>query len=212
MTAATTTRATPAVLAPTLAFAAFTVAYAAVNSGVPHPDASASEVLAYDTTHSGSLELGAMLMLCSAPVLAVTAIFALRLLRGRRAEVPDVAVAGGLLGAGALTASAVFAWVAAQLKDGASPELARAVADMSFVTGGPAYAVGFGLLAAGIAVPALLGGLLPRSLAWIGVVIAIAGAVSTIGLLVPGLLILLPLVRFGGLLWLVATAIVLSRR
>lgn len=192
-----------------LTFAALTVAYVAVNAGVPRPDATGAEVLAYGTNHSGALELGALLMLCAAPVLSVTGALMYRLSRHRTGSVPGIAAAGGLLGAGALTASAVFAWAGAQLAPTASPDLARSIADMGFVTGGPAYAVGFGLLAAGIAT---LGQPMPRPLAWIGLAIAAAAALSTIGLAVPGFLYLLPLVRFGGLLWLLVTAVMLSRR
>lgn len=60
--------------------------------------------------------------------------------------------------------------------------------------------------------PALLGGLLPRALGWFGLLIAAAGALSALGLIAPGLQFLFPVVRFGGLLWLLITAIVLYRR
>jgi hypothetical protein len=67
----------------------------------------------------------------------------------------------------------------------------------------------FALLIAGIAVPALLSRLLPRPLALAGLVIAVAGAVSTVTLLSLGAGFLLPIVRFGGTAWLIAAAILL---
>src|SRR5262249_58669725 len=89
------------------------------------------------------------------------------------------------------------------------PALAGALADISFLAGGPAYAVTFALLIAGIAVPMLLSGTLPRLLTVAGLVIAAAGAVSTVTLLSLGFGFLLPVVRFGGLIWLVAAAVLM---
>ncbi|MGF6881421.1 uncharacterized membrane protein YidH (DUF202 family) [Nocardia sp. GAS34] len=215
MSAPTTTRTTRTalpVLAATLAFAAFTVAYVAVNSGVPHPDATGSAVLAYNIAHRTLLEVGATLLLISAAPLAVTATLLYRAVSARMRGVPPIAMAGGLLASGALVVSALFTWAGARLTGTASPDLARAVADLGFVSGGAAYAAGVGLLVLGVAVPALLGRLLPRALAWSGLVIAAAGALSALGLIVPALQFLFPIVRFGGLLWLLITAIVLYRR
>lgn len=200
------------VLASTLAFTVLTAGYVGVNSGVPHPDTTSASVLAYDTAHRGLLELGAMLLLASASALTVAATLIYRAVSARMPGVPPIAMAGGLLAAGGLTASAVFTWAGSRLPGTASPDLARVVAGLGFVSGGCAYAVGFGLFVLGVAVPALLGRVLPRPLAWTGLLIAAAAALSAIGLIVPGLLFLLPVVRFGGLLWLLATAIVLYRR
>jgi hypothetical protein len=105
----------------------------------------------------------------------------------------------------------MFAWSGGRLPADASPALARALADMSFLTGGPAYAAMFALLMAGIAVPALLARLLPRPLATAGIVLAVAGAVSTVTLLSLDVAFLLPVVRFGGTAWLVVAAILLPR-
>jgi hypothetical protein len=60
-----------------------------------------------------------------------------------------------------------------------------------------------GLLVAGVAVPALLLRLLPRSLAVIGLGIAVVAELSTLSLIWPDLSVLLPLARFPGLVWLV---------
>lgn len=135
MTAPATTRTRLPVLAATLAFAAFTVAYVAVNSGVPHPDAAGSAVLAYDTAHRTLIEVGAMLLLLSAAPLAVTAALLYRALAARMRGVPPIVMAGGLLASGALVVSALFGWAGARLTDTASPDLARVVADLGFVSG-----------------------------------------------------------------------------
>ena len=55
---------------------------------------------------------------------------------------------------------------------GAPPELIRLMHDLAFISGGPGFVVPIGLLIAGIAVPGLLARLLPRPLAWAGLIIA----------------------------------------
>ena len=84
--------------------------------------------------------------------------------------------------------------------------------DLSFLTGGPAHVVFLGLLVAGVAVPALLLGLLPRALAVAGLVIAAVAELATLALLWPELSVLVPLARFPGLLWLVVAGFRLPQR
>jgi hypothetical protein len=63
---------------------------------------------------------------------------------------------------------------------------------------------------AGVAVPALLKALLPRPLAIIGLVIAAIGMISTATLLTLVLGPTVPVVRFDGLIWLVAASVLLA--
>jgi hypothetical protein len=69
----------------------------------------------------------------------------------------------------------------------------------------------FGLLIAGIAVPSLIIGLLPRPLAWIGLVVAAFSVISTFVLLTSVLDFTLPVGRFLGLAWLISASILLPR-
>ena len=64
---------------------------------------------------------------------------------------------------------------------------------------------------AGIAVPGLLAGLLPRPLALAGLAVAAVAELSTLTLLVSDAAILLPVARFTALAWLVATGFLLPR-
>ncbi|MGI5328423.1 hypothetical protein [Actinomadura nitritigenes] len=64
----------------------------------------------------------------------------------------------------------------------------------------------FALLVAGLSARGLVAGLLPRPVAWIGLVVALAGMVRTLTLVGSGFAFLVPVVRFGGLLWLIAAA------
>ncbi|MFE3190692.1 DUF4386 domain-containing protein [Nocardia sp. NPDC059240] len=209
----TATRTTPAtrtdltVLAPAAAFAALSIAYVAANARTPHPDASGVDVLAYTTAHTGLIDTGALLLMLSAAPLVILTGLIQRLLSG-----PSILTIGGALAAGGLTFSALFSWTGARLNASAAPDLARTIADLGYMSGGPAFAAGFGLLIVGIVIPALLQRKLPIWLIGIGLAIALAAALSTFALVASGFGYLLPVVRFGGLLWLVAVAVILSRR
>ncbi|MDA3627063.1 DUF4386 domain-containing protein [Saccharopolyspora sp. WRP15-2] len=198
----------PPLLAPVLAFAVLTIAYVVVNRSTPHPDASGAEVLDYVQGRSGTIQLGAFLLFASGVPLALTAAVLYRRLRALGITAPGSAITlvGGVLAANALVLSAMFSWSSSRLAADTGPALARALADLSFLAGGPAYSVMFALLMAGVSVPGLLAGLLPRAVSWAGLVLAAAGALSSLALVVDGFAYLLPVVRFGGLIWLVVAA------
>ena len=71
---------------------------------------------------------------------------------------------------------------------------------------------GLGLLVAGIAVPSLILGFLPRWLAWAGLVIAAISELSFLSMVLEPLQVLLPVSRFGGLVWLIAAGFLLPNR
>ncbi|MES9537468.1 DUF4386 domain-containing protein [Actinomadura sp. NPDC000600] len=203
----------PPLLVPVLSFAALTVGYVIANRATPHPDATGAEVLRYAQEHGTAIKAGSWLLLASAIPLALLAAVLYRRLRALGITAPGSAItlAGGLLASVALALSAMAAWTGGRLPDDASPALARALADLSFLAGGPFYGAGFAMLVAGVSVTGLLAGLLPRPLTWIGLALAAAGMLSTLALLADGFAPLLPAIRFGGLLWLVAAAALLPR-
>lgn len=216
MTTASTARrpqAGPPLLAPVLALAALTVAYVVVNRATPHPDASGLAVLRYAVAHQGLSKFGAFLLLSSAAPLALTAAVLYRRLRALGITAPGSAITlvGGVLAASASVLSGLFSWTLARLPADASPALARALADLAYLAGGPAYAMGFALLIAGVSVTGLLGGLLARPLSWTGLVLAAVGMLALLSLLVSGFGFLLPVVRFGGTVWLIFVAALLPR-
>ncbi|WP_149261161.1 DUF4386 domain-containing protein [Actinomadura sp. K4S16] len=203
----------PPLLVPVLSFAALTAGYVIANRATPHPDATGAEVLRYAQEHGTAIRAGSWLLLASAIPLALLAAVLYRRLRALGITAPGSAItlAGGLLASVALALSAMAAWTGGRLPDDASPALARALADLSFLAGGPFYGAGFAMLVAGVSVTGLLAGLLPRPLTWIGLALAAAGMLSTLALLADGFAPLLPAIRFGGLLWLVAAAALLPR-
>jgi hypothetical protein len=203
----------PPLLVPVLVFTALTIVYVAANRSTPHPDASGAEVLRYAHGHGSAIKVGSFLLLGSAFPLTVAAGTLYRRLRALGITAPGavITLSGGILAAGMLVLSAMFGWAGGRLPADASPALARALADLSFLSGGPAYAAAFALLIAGLSVTGLLAGLLPRPVTWIGLVIALAGMVGTLTLVGSGFASLVPVVRFGGLLWLIAAAVLLPR-
>ncbi|MGI5204393.1 hypothetical protein ACQEU6_22775 [Spirillospora sp. CA-108201] len=170
-------------------------------------------MLRYAREHGTAIRAGSWLLPASAIPPALLAAVLYRRLRALGITAPGSAItmAGGLLASVALALSAMTAWTGGRLPDGASPALARALADLSFLAGGPFYGAGFAMLVAGVSVTGLLAGLLPRPLTWIGLALAAAGMLSTLSLLAEGFAPLLPVIRFGGLLWLVAAAVLLPR-
>lgn len=203
----------PPLLAPVLAFTALTIAYVVANRSTPHPDATGADVLHYAVTHGTTIKLGAFLLFSSAVPLAVTAAVLHRRLRALGSTAPGSAITlvGGVLAAAALTLGALFGWTGGRLPADADPVLARALADLAFLAGGPGYTVTFALLIAGVSVTGLLAGLLPKAVTWTGLALAAVGVLSGFTLLAAGFGYLLPVVRFGGLIWLVAAAALLPR-
>ncbi|OMH31617.1 hypothetical protein BGP79_10550 [Tersicoccus sp. Bi-70] len=148
----------------------------------------------------------------SAVPLGIYAATAYTRLRQLRVAVPGPSIGwfGGSVAAVSLMVAAAVLWVAALPEVAATPPVALALAAVGFLLGGVAFATGLGLLIAGIAVPGLIMGLLPRWLAWIGLVLAVLGELSFLTLLWPPFSAVLPVVRFVGLAWLIAAGFVLQ--
>lgn len=194
----------PPLLAPALAWAALTVAAGVLHPGT-RPGADPSATLAVLHDHPVALQLSSLALLASAAPLAVwVGAVHHRLQRlGLRVAGPTLGLAGGLLAAAVLAVSGAAQWAAGAAALPGGEAAVAGLAALSFALGGPAFAVLFGLLLAGCSVPTLLAGVVPRGLAWAGLVLAAVGVVAVLGLAAPPLQYLLPVVRFGGLIWLV---------
>ena len=203
----------PPLLVPALAFGLLTVAGAALGIGLPRPTGAATEVLNYDTDHTIVISVAAALLLGSTFPLVICATTLYQRLRrlGVRAPGPLMGLAGAMMAATALAASALFSWTATQTAGLEDPAIARALTTLAFASGGIGFVAPFGLLVAGIAVPALILRLLPRTLAWAGLAVAVLAMLTTFALISDALYPLLPIGRFGGVLFLIATAALLPR-
>ncbi|MDX6209324.1 MAG: hypothetical protein QOE24_1715 [Frankiales bacterium] len=144
-------------------------------------------------------------------IYAATASARLRQL-GITAPGATIALAGGVLSAGALAIAGLLEWTLAQAPVRTDETLVRALQDLTFLTGGVMHVVFLGLLVAGIAVPGWLAGLLPRPLAMAGLAIAVIAELSTLSLAWQPISVLLPVGRFPALLWLIAAGALLPRK
>lgn len=196
-----------------LVYAALMLAGVVTSAGTPQPSAAAEAVLAYQRSHSGALQLASFFWFGSAVPLAIWAATAYRRLRQLGVTAPGTAIgfAGGLLAAGSVSLLGLLTWVRSQTADLTDPALARVLADLGFALGAAGYAAPFALLMAGVAVPSLILRFLPRPLAWTGLVVAAIGMLSTATLLTPALDVTLPVLRFGGVLWLIVASFLLPR-
>ncbi|MGF7233786.1 MAG: hypothetical protein ACQSGP_02320 [Frankia sp.] len=187
---------------------------AALGGVVPSPFAPAATIRAYFLTQSGAVKASGVLAFGSAVPLAIYAATASARLRqlGITAPGATIALAGGLLSAAALMLSGLLQWTLARPAVRVDGSLTPALADLAFATGGPAHVVFLGLLIAGIAVPGLLVGLLPRPLAVAGLAVAALAEATTLVLVWPALAVLLPIARFPGLVWLIVAGTLLPHR
>lgn len=187
----------------------------AISGGHPYPSpfGDAAAILGYFRDQHTAVRISGFSQFAATVPLGIYAATASARLRklGIRAPGATIALAGGLAAAVMLALSGLLTWVLSRPEVAAEPAAVRALHDLAFATGGVGYVVFSGLLLAGIAVPGLLAGLLPRPLAWTGLAVAAIAELSTVTLLVPAAAILLPAARFAGLAWLIATGFVLPR-
>ena len=178
-----------------------------------NPLASADSVAAFFRDNPDAVRVGAMLQFGSAVPLGIYAatVYARQLRLGLRVPGPAISFFGGVAAALMLMLSASTAWVLGNPGIAADVPLTQALALLAFITGGVGYATGLGLLVAGIAVPFLILRFGPRWFAWAGLVIAALAELSFLSMVAEPLQFLLPIARFGGLLWLVAAGFLLPR-
>jgi hypothetical protein len=181
---------------------------------MPSPYGSATAIQDYVAGHHAAVVAIAVGTFGSSVPLAIYAATASARLRqlGITAPGATIALAGGLLASAGLALSSLTAWTLSRPEVTSDVSLVRALYYLTYLTGGPWHVVMLGLLIAGIAVPALIVELLPKPVAWTGLVIAGLAEVTTLVLIWPGLSPLLPVARFTGLVWLIAAGLLLPLR
>ena len=181
---------------------------------MPLPYGADSAIQAYVRAEPVAVQVIAVAVFASSVPLAIYAATASARLRqlGVTAPGATIALAGGILAAGALGLSGLVAWTLSRPEVSADESPVRALYYLVFLTGGPAHVVTLGLLVAGMAVPGLILGLLPRPLAVAGLVIAVLAELTTLVLVWTELGFLLPIARLGALIWLVAAGALLPLR
>jgi hypothetical protein len=143
-------------------------------------------------------------------IFAVTTVSRLRFL-GVRAAGTNIALLGGLTATFALMLSGMAGWILSVPDVSASAPLVKALYYLSFLCGGVLYAVGFGLLAAGVSVTSHFMRLLPRWLTVLGILLAIAGELSWFSLVAFPANFFIPITRYAGFVWMLLAAVALTK-
>jgi hypothetical protein len=87
----------------------------------------------------------------------------------------------------------------------------KGFAFLNFLLGGVVYAVGFGLLAAGVSVTSYFTRVLPRWLVVLGMLVAVTGELSWFSLIAYPANFFIPITRYLGFIWMVAAAVALRK-
>ena len=201
----------PPLLALALSYAALTLVGLVLGAGLTRPDDTPAEVARTLVAQQITTTLLGAAVIGAAFPLAIWTATAYRRLRQLGVTAPGsaIALAGGLLASTMLALSGLVAWTAATSAPASTPEVLQALSTLSFAAGGPGFVPFSALLVAGVAVPGLNLGLLPRTWAWAGLAIAALSLLSLLSLLTPVLYPLLPVGRFGGVIWLIAVSVLL---
>jgi hypothetical protein len=186
----------------------------ALGGVMPLPYGPVTAVAAYVRAHRVAVQVIATAAFASSVPLAIYAATASTRLRqlGVTAPGATIALTGGTLAAGALGLCGLLAWTLSQPDVSTDTALVRAVYFLVFLVGGPGHIVALGLLVAGMAVPSLVLGLMPRPVAWVGLATAALAELTTLVLVWPELGVILPIARVSALIWLVVAGALLPLR
>lgn len=198
-----------------LLFAANLAVVAALRHGAPYinPFASAEVMRAFFLQNFTATRLGSFFLFGSAVpfgLFVATTVSWLQFLNIRAAGV-KITFFGGLMAAFALILSGLSGWIVSMPEIAAAAPLAKAIYFFSFLCGGVAYAVGFGLMATGVSVTTFFTRHLPRWLVALGMIVAIAGEFSSLSLLTYPANFLIPITRYLGFIWMLLVAVNLTR-
>lgn len=190
------------------------VVTALLGGVTPSPFGPAESVAGYYREHPLAAQAGAVFVFASAVPLLIYASTASARLRqlGITAPGATIALAGGVVASASLSLSGLLSWTLSRPDVASDTALVRALSTLSFLVGGPGHVVPLGLLLAGIAVPSLIVRLLPRPVAWAGLIIAAVAELSTLAMVFAPLDILLPIARFPALIWLVIAGVLLPKQ
>ncbi|MGH1548374.1 hypothetical protein ACRAWB_04005 [Leifsonia poae] len=181
------------------------------TGSAPDPFAAPQEVAAWYGLNQAAVRIGALLQFGAAVPLGILAatVYARQLRLGVRVPGPVIGLYGGIAASLSLMTSALITWSLSYPTGPGADGTVAALARVAFGLGGVGYATGLGLLIAGIAVPAYILRLFPRWLAAIGLVLGALGELSFLSLALDPLQFFLPVVRFGGGVWLIAVGFLL---
>ena len=198
-----------------LLFVAGLVAAATLRHGAPFvtPFAAAEKLLSFLAQSPTAVRVSNFFLFASAVpfgIFAVTAVSRLRFM-GVHAAGTNIALLGGLIATIALMLSGSAGWILSVPEVSTSAQVAKAIVFLNFLLGGVVFAVGFGLLAAGVSVTSHFMRLLPRWMIVLGMVVAVAGELSSFSLIAFPANFFIPITRYLGVIWMVSVAVPLTK-
>lgn len=198
-----------------LLFAAGLVAAAALRHGPSYltPFAPAEALCSFNTQSPTAVRVCSFFLFGSAVPLGIFAVTTVSrlLFSGVRAAGTNIALLGGFTATIALLLSGAVGWVLSVPEVSDSAPTVKAIAFLSFLLGGVAYATGFGLLVAGVSVTSYFKKLLPRWIVALGILVALAGELSSLSLIAYAANFFIPVTRFVGFIWMLSVAIALKK-
>jgi hypothetical protein len=199
-----------------LLFVASLVANSMMTGGAPYPNPynPVPQSQDYYTRFPNVVRVVAFLQFGAVMPLGIFTATVVSRLLFHRIKVAGVYIAlfGGMAASILLGISSLSAWVLSQPGVATEPSAMRVVQLFAFATGGVGHTTTLGLLLAGVSVPCLFLRLMPRWLAWFGLVIAAIAELSILSMLFPAASILLPLGRFPAFVWLIAVGLTLPKQ
>jgi hypothetical protein len=198
-----------------LLFAAGLAAAVALRHGASYvtPFAPAEALRSFFTQSPAAVRVSNFFLFGSAipfGIFAVTTVSRLRYM-GVRAAGTNIALLGGLIATIALLLSGIAGWILSVPEVLASAPIIKMVNFLNFLVGGVVFAVGFGLLAAGVSVTCYFMRLLPRWIVALGILVALAGELSSFSLIAYPANFFIPITRFVGFIWMLSVAVALTK-
>src|SRR5262245_507527 len=172
----------------------------------PGPWESPDTIAAFFQARPTAVRLCALLQFGAAIPLGIFAASTASRLQFLGSRVAGVSIAffGGIATAVAMMTASIVLWVMTQPGIAESGAVLQALYWLAQGFGGAGFSVPFGILVAGVTIPAAFMQLIPKWLVVLGGAVAICGGLSWLYLVVPGALPLVPLTRFPGFIWIIA--------
>jgi hypothetical protein len=198
-----------------LLFVAGLVAAATLRHGAPYvtPFAPAEELRSFLAQSPTAVRVSNFFLFGSAVpfgIFAVTTVSRLRFMHVRAAGT-NIALLGGLTATIALILSGIVGWILSLPEVLESAAVVKAISFLNFLLGGAVFAVGFGLLAAGVSVTSHFMRLLPRWMVVLGMLVAITGELSSFSLIAYPANFFIPITRYLGIIWMFSVAVALTK-
>jgi hypothetical protein len=177
----------------------------------PGPWETPATIVAFFQARPGAVESASFFHFGAAIVLGLFTACVVNQMRflGVRAAGVNIAFFGGFAAAFGMFVSAFSLWTLARHGIAQDALLTQAIYYFGYAFGGPGYAVPIGLLMAGISIPSGFLRLLPKWVVVLGIALGVCGELSWLNLLLPKALLLIPLTRFPGFVWMIAAGFLL---